>query len=529
MVDSPPVRAIVMSTLPSHDSRESLLEQYRSCSTDSSNSTDGSRLSDARAVEQPHHRDPHLDRSVESDVLPETAVLGRNIGWSSAYILIISRVIGSGIFATPGPIVRSVGSIGITLVLWVVGALISWFGLAITREYGCMLPRSGGENSPFNSKLNMEEHSLTLESTGDKVYLKFTYRWPRYLATVLIAVQSILLGFTASNCIVFAEYVLFARGTEASQFEQKALAVGLLTAVVVTHSCLMKTGIFIQNVPGWVKIVLVVFMVFTSLFAVIFRPNVVRDEAQDSSPTTSSKSSLWDGSVWNWGVISTALFKVFYSYAGLQNVNNVPNEVKNPVKTLKSAASTALLTACFLYLLVNVAYFLIVPIEEIKNSGELIAALFFERLFGARVGRILLPSAVAISAAGNVMVVTFSHVRQFTSFEQTLLNQFACSHHSRNRTTRLFTVFQRHLVDETFPCTDGRLSLTSFLLSSLSVFQPATFTPSSSMWRATLARYLHSPAHLESYGFGLTGLICGGHTKRFCSPFGFVSRSQFPC
>jgi hypothetical protein len=87
-----------------------------------------------------------LDRSVENDILPETAVLGRNLGWSSAYILIMSRVIGSGIFATPGAIVRSVGSVGITLLLWIAGALISWLGLAISLEYGCMLPRSGGEN-----------------------------------------------------------------------------------------------------------------------------------------------------------------------------------------------------------------------------------------------------------------------------------------------------------------------------------------------------------------------------------------------
>jgi amino acid permease len=88
----------------------------------------------------------HLDRSLENDVLPETAVLGRNLGWSSAYILIMSRVIGSGIFATPGAIVQSVGSVGITLLLWVAGALISWLGLAISLEYGCMLPRSGGEH-----------------------------------------------------------------------------------------------------------------------------------------------------------------------------------------------------------------------------------------------------------------------------------------------------------------------------------------------------------------------------------------------
>jgi amino acid permease len=96
-----------------------------------------------------------LDRSVENDVLPETAVLGRNLGWSSAYILIMSRVIGSGIFATPGAIVRSVGSVGITLLLWIAGALIAWLGLAISLEYGCMLPRSGGEHSSIICDFDM--------------------------------------------------------------------------------------------------------------------------------------------------------------------------------------------------------------------------------------------------------------------------------------------------------------------------------------------------------------------------------------
>ena len=97
-------------------------------------------------------------------------------------------------------------------------------------------------------------------------------------------------------------------------------------------------------------------------------------------------------------------------YAGLSNANNGLNEVKNPVKTLKSVATTALITSCILYILVNIAYFLVVPIEDIKNSGELIAALFFERVFGVKLGRGLLPLAIATSAAGNVMVVIFSHV-----------------------------------------------------------------------------------------------------------------------
>jgi hypothetical protein len=86
-----------------------------------------------------------VSRAIEDDVLPETSVLGRNLGWGSAFIIIISRVIGSGIFATPGLVVKAVGSVGLALTLWVVGAVIAWLAMAIFLEYGCMLPRSGGE------------------------------------------------------------------------------------------------------------------------------------------------------------------------------------------------------------------------------------------------------------------------------------------------------------------------------------------------------------------------------------------------
>ena len=118
--------------------RDPLLQ--RSSSSDGSSYKSISKSRSTVAIEAGHE----IGQRSEDDVIPETAVLGRTLGWSSAYILIISRVIGSGIFATPGTIVRSVGSVGITLSLWIAGAIISWFGLMVTLEYGCMLPRSGG-------------------------------------------------------------------------------------------------------------------------------------------------------------------------------------------------------------------------------------------------------------------------------------------------------------------------------------------------------------------------------------------------
>lgn len=207
---------------------------------------------------------------------------------------------------------------------------------------------------------------------------------------------------------------MFAIGKEPTAAAQKTLAFGLLTTVIFTHAIFRRAGIFIQNVLGFVKIGLIAFMVLTSLFVVIFRS---RERAQSFPVKTSAVTHyeyFWGGSVWDWGTISTALFKVFYSYSGLANVNNVMNEVKNPVKTLKSAATTALITSSVLYLLVNIAYFLIVPMDEIKQSGELIAALFFEKVFGPGLGRTFLPLTIAISAVGNVFVVIFSLVRSLT-------------------------------------------------------------------------------------------------------------------
>ncbi|KAL6912407.1 hypothetical protein FSST1_010167 [Fusarium sambucinum] len=338
----------------------------------------------------PHHDgetagDVQPSRDVEDDVLPETSTIGRNLSWQSAYVLVISRVVGSGIFATPGTIVQSVGSPGLSLLLWLLGAFIAACGLGVSLEFGCMLPRSG----------------------GDKVYLEFAYRRPRLLASTLFAMYAVILGFTASNCVVFSQYALFALGVnEPSDELRKSLAVGLLTFVCVTHSIFPNAGIKIQNVLGWVKIGIIVFMIISGFYVVIIRPDI------SAAPTGQlSWEHLWEDSSWSWGVIATSLFKVFYSFAGLDNAANVMNEVKHPVRTLRSVALTALATSCGLYMLINVAYLLVVPIGEIRESGELIAALFFERLFGSSFGRIVLPTAVALSAVGNVMVVAFAMAR----------------------------------------------------------------------------------------------------------------------
>ncbi|KAL2825085.1 amino acid permease-domain-containing protein [Aspergillus cavernicola] len=339
-------------------------------------------------VQSPYPSSRYEGVDTRQDELP-TAVPGKYLSWTSAYILVVSRVIGSGIFATPGSIVKSSGSVGLSLLLWVVGTVLAGCGMVVSMEFGSMLPRSG----------------------GDKVYLEYTYPYPRFLASTLVAVQAVLLGFTASNCIIFAKYTIFAFGVESTELQQKAIGAGLLTLITIIHGCFRQTGISIQNFLGWLKIFLIGSISLTGIWVILFRPSDIATGAGTPATHPFAWDVLWEGSNWSWNLVSTSLFKVLYSYAGLSNVNNVLSEVRDPIQTLKTVCPAALLTSGALYLVANISYFLVVPLDEIKQSGELVAALLFERLFGPRFGGILFPFAIAISAAGNVMVVTFALAR----------------------------------------------------------------------------------------------------------------------
>lgn len=108
--------------------------------------------------------------------------------------------------------------------------------------------------------------------------------------------------------------------------------------------------------------------------------------------------------------IVTALYNVIWSYIGYSNINYSMSEVRNPVRTLKIAAPTALICIGVLYMLVNIAYFAAVPKEQILLSGRGIAADFFRNTWGPKAERAL-SVFVALSAFGNVLSVIFSQGR----------------------------------------------------------------------------------------------------------------------
>jgi hypothetical protein len=81
---------------------------------------------------------------------------------------------------------------------------------------------------------------------------------------VFFSTQAILLGFTASGCIVFASNIWIAAGHEASAWQQRGVAVGVIVFVTTLHTFAPKWGVTTMNALSGIKIVILVFIVVVS-------------------------------------------------------------------------------------------------------------------------------------------------------------------------------------------------------------------------------------------------------------------------
>lgn len=73
----------------------------------------------------------------------EQGTFSRNLGVIEAFAIVISIVIGSGVFTSPGSIDSNVPSPGAALVMWLVGGVLAWTGASTLAELGTAIPGEG--------------------------------------------------------------------------------------------------------------------------------------------------------------------------------------------------------------------------------------------------------------------------------------------------------------------------------------------------------------------------------------------------
>ncbi|KAL1941718.1 hypothetical protein VTO73DRAFT_6718 [Trametes versicolor] len=335
---------------------------------------------DVRAV-------PLLDQEDADLSLEDVPDHKRQLGLLSTASLIFNRVIGTGIFATPSVILRSSGSVGLSLVMWLLGATVALCGTAVYIELGTGLPRNGGE----------------------KNYLEFIYQRPKLLVTCIYAMYAVLTGWQAASCSVFGEYALHALNPSQPPSPTTARLAGVLciTAALLLHGTMLKTGLHIQNALGLFKLFVLIGIALSGLASLLQVPGF----RLENPPRNFEWDTMWEGTlVGGVNAFVTGLFNVIWCFIGYSNANYALAEVRDPIRTIKRAAPLAMLSVTFVYMLVNIAYLAVVDKDEIVGSGRIVAALHFGKLWGVGAERAV-SVIVAFSTVGNILAVLFTHGR----------------------------------------------------------------------------------------------------------------------
>ncbi|KAF7343865.1 High affinity methionine permease [Mycena sanguinolenta] len=312
----------------------------------------------------------------------------RQLGLASATFLIFNRVIGTGIFATPSVILLSSGSVGIALLMWVLGAVIAIAGTTVYVELGTGLPRSGGE----------------------KNYLEYIYRRPKFMASCIYGVYTLIGGSNAPNALVFGEYTLNALALPLTPFNTRLTALLVLTFSLLMIGVLSKSGIRLINTLGTFKFGILVGIAALGLLSLAGVPGLGVRPEYEQPRNFASWEAFWGGSRRDANSLVTALYNVIWSFIGYSNANYALSEVKDPVRTIKRAAPFAILSVAAVYMLVNIAYFGVVSKADILGSRQIVAALFFRNLFGPATERAL-SACIALSSLGNILSVLFTQGR----------------------------------------------------------------------------------------------------------------------
>lgn len=311
--------------------------------------------------------------------------LGHQASSWAIFYLIIQGVIGTGIFATPGTIVKYVGSIGAAYLFWVVGYIVTMFQVCVYIEFVTYFRRRSG---------------------GEVVFLEQSYPKPRFMIPVTYAAVTVILSFSTSSASAFATYIFKAAGHTPTDWEQRGLAVLPLFLCAGITAINTKFAIRLSSFLGFVKIVFVIFIVISGIVVLAGGTSVGSDH--------SVFYNAWEGTTTDGNSISSAILKVVFSYGGSGYAFGVVAETvpSNTIRAYKFFVPWTMFFIFVLYILINTAFFAgIGSVAEIKSAGTLVSSVYFEKVFGTKAAEAALSSFVAISAFGHLLGVVIAHSR----------------------------------------------------------------------------------------------------------------------
>ena len=291
-------------------------------------------------------------------------------------MIVVSLVIGMGIFRNPASVAATSGNSSIFFLVWFAGGLIALCGALTYAEIGLRLPAMGGYYKVFAEC---------------------------YHPAVGFAVNAIILISNAASlavvALIGADYVsdlLF--GQPSGLFFNTTISIVAVALFYCVNLLGLKISSTTQNVLIVVKIALVILLI-----ASIFRGVIIEPHGYE---TNSPVYTLGDKS--GFSLFLICLIPVCFSYGGYQQTINFGAEIKNN-RILPKGIFIGIIIVIALYLLINYSYTQVIGYDKMKNASA-IGALLCEAWFG-KAGAKVFDALMFLSVLAYVNILLMSNPR----------------------------------------------------------------------------------------------------------------------
>ena len=319
-----------------------------------------------------------------SSRIPAAGLL-RQLGFFSATALVISNMVGTAIFGTTGFMAGDLGSAGLILGCWAVGALVAIAGALSYSELGINFPSSGGEYVYLTHAYGPEWGFMT-------GWVSFFAGFSAPIAAAALTFSDYLGHFFPSLKQDNASLVIGSGTFSLHLGPGQAVASMLIAAFTILNCFGVGRAAKVQNVLTSTKLLVIVGFV---LAAFLFGSGDWGHFSQHAVRTSSNGLPMQF-------VIS--LIWVMFGYSGWNAATYVAEEIRRPERTLPMAAAAGAVLVAVLYLALNLVYIYSTPLEKMKGEiavGDLAAS----NLFGPRVAGVFTAlMAICIVSTVNAMV-----------------------------------------------------------------------------------------------------------------------------
>jgi APA family basic amino acid/polyamine antiporter len=306
--------------------------------------------------------------------------------------IIIGSMIGSGIFIVSAEIARQVETPGMLLLAWVITGIITIFGALSYGELAAAMPRAGGQY-------------IYIKEAFGPLY-GFLYGWTLFtviqsgtIAAVAVAVATVTGVFFP--VIAGDNYLLQAGFLKINT--QQVLAVLIIIFLSLYNFRDVKSGAFLQNIFTISKVLALFALVILGLYFGISGSGNISNFTP-AFPDVITLTTI--------GVFGAAMTGSLFSADAWNNITFTAGEVKNPQRNLPLSLFLGTSTVIVLYLLANVAYLYVLPIEKIQHAeNDRVATLLMETILGNK-GKFFMAAMIMVSTFGclNGCILTAARV-----------------------------------------------------------------------------------------------------------------------